>query len=699
MVIGADIGGTFTDCAAVTSDGVVHQSKSLTTHENPVLGMIAGLEELAVGMGRSLGELLADASRVSHGTTIGTNAIIERQGARVGLIATRGHGDALAIMNGHGRVAGLAPDQVYDVQATDKPAPLVDSRLIVEVDERVDAQGQVVVELRDEQVRAAVRQLVTDGADSIAVCLLWSFLEPRHEVRVGQIIREEAPGIFVSLSSQVAPRLGEFERTVATVINGYIGPLSADYLSTAEDMLKDHGLNQPFLVMQANGGVVPASAAAETPLRTIDSGPVGGLAGSAALALKLGHTDVIATDMGGTSFDIGLIVDGVPLIADERVIDQYTYRLPHLDVRSIACGGGTIARYDPHTRSLRVGPESAGSDPGPACYGRGGRFATVTDADIVLGLLSPGGFLDGRMPLDAEAAKRAVSELAGQLGLGLEETAAGILQINSHRAAALIRRQTLERGIDTRDFALYAYGGAGPVHAFQYAPELGIDEVVIPLGNGASTLSAYGIAASDIVRYFETEVRIVGSVDREVLTDAVNQLEREAQKSLAEMGLDPAAASFECWALMRYAEQVMQMVPVALPTDPAEFGDALLDAFDREYTSLYGEGARAVFHDVEIVAVRLRATVALDPPAQQDAIEATTGVALEDDAKAPITGWRDVFWPDEKRRTATAIRDGKTLADGVSLEGPTLIELPHTTVAVAAGQRLERRGPNLVLHT
>ena len=243
-------------------------------------------------------------------------------------------------------------------------------------------------------------------------------------------------------------------------------------------------------VMQSNGGVLPADQAATASLGTIDSGPSGGLTGTASLAAVYGHENVVATDMGGTSFDIGLVVDGRPQIADEKIIDRYTYRLPHLDVRTVACGGGTIARVDTASGALRVGPESAGSDPGPACYGNGGELPTVTDADVVLGLLRPASFLDGRMPLDVEAARRVVGALAERLGLSIEETAAGIVEINNMRAASLVRQQTLERGRDPRDFVLYSYGGAGPLHAFGYAAEIGVRKVLIPLGNGASTLSA-----------------------------------------------------------------------------------------------------------------------------------------------------------------------------------------------------------------
>src|SRR5262245_38534642 len=466
--VGIDIGGTFTDCVLIGSDGTAHTTaKVLSTKHDPADGVLAGLAELADGLGVPLHELLARTQRFGHGTTIGTNAVLERTGARVGVITTVGHGDALAIMRGHGRVAGKSVEDVFRVRGTSLPAPLIVPGAVLELHERVDSTGAVVVALDEGRAAESIASFVKHHRlDSVAVVFLWAFANPAHENAVEKLVRSAAPEVFVSLSSRVSPRLGEFERIVATVLNGYIGPACTRYLSSMSDRLAAEGLRSPLLVMQSSGGVVPAAAVSEIALGTLDSGPTAGLTGTAALAAANAHRNVVATDMGGTSFDIGLVVDGHAVVANESVIDQYTYRMPHLDVRTTACGGGSIARRDPRTGALRVGPDSAGSDPGPACYGRGGQEATVTDADVVLGLLRPESFLAGRMPLDEEAARAAVGRLARSLGLGLEETAAGIVNVNNLRAATLIRQQTLERGRDPRDFILYAYGGAGPVHAF-----------------------------------------------------------------------------------------------------------------------------------------------------------------------------------------------------------------------------------------
>src|SRR5216683_2184225 len=580
--IGVDIGGTFTDCVLVDREGNHRTAKTLSTKDDPVSGVLAGLERLAETVGLDPTTLLERAERFVHGTTIGTTAVLERSGARVGLVATAGHGDALAMMRGAGRVAGRSIEGVFSVHGSRLPAPLIVPGAVVEVHERVDASGMAVVELdADAAVERITRMIAEYELDSVAIALLWSFANPAHEKTLAQAI----PGVFVSRSSEVSPRLGEYERTVATVLNGYVGPASSRYLSELERRLAT-----PLLVMQSNGGVLPASSA--TPLGTIDSGPAGGLIGVATLAGAYGHHHVVATDMGGTSFDVGLVVDGKPVVAEEKVIDQYTYRLPHLDVRSVACGGGSIAWIDEATGGLRVGPASAGSAPGPACYGRGGVEPTVTDADVVLGLLRPEAFLDGRMPLDRDAAVAAVGRLASRLDLTVEEAATGILRINNMHAATVIRQQTVERGHDPRDFALYAFGGAGPVHAFGYAAESGVREVVIPLGDGASTLSAYGIASGDVVLYRELERSLLAPFDGPALAAAVAELREAALADLAATGV-AGDADVEIDALMRYREQLMHSLEI--PVSPPADGDTLLADFDKEYVRRYGDGGTSLF--------------------------------------------------------------------------------------------------------
>ncbi|GAA1196663.1 hydantoinase/oxoprolinase family protein [Pseudonocardia alaniniphila] len=672
-----DIGGTFTDCVLVDRRGDQRTAKALSTKDDPVSGVMAALERLAEATGVDLPTLLARTSRFGHGTTIGTNAVLERQGARVGLVATAGHSDALTMMRGSGRVAGRSIDEVFSVHGSRLPEPITVPGAVIEVHERIDASGAVVVSLDTDAAVEDIRRMIAEHRlDSVAIALLWSFANPEHEQALAEALAAVAPDVFVSSSAVVSPRLGEYERTVATVMNGYVGPACSRYLGRLAERLGEAGLAEPLLVMQSHGGVLPAATAAATPLGTIDSGPAGGLAGAAGLARTYRHDRVVATDMGGTSFDIGLVIDGKPVMAQENVIDQYTYRLPHLDVRSAACGGGSLAWFDGATGGLRVGPQSAGSEPGPACYGRGGTRPTVTDADVVLGLLRPEAFLDGRMPLHRDAAVTAVGGLATQLGLPLEDTAAGILRINNMRAAAMIRQQTLENGHDPRDFVLYAYGGAGPVHAFGFAAESEVHEAVIPLGDGASTLSAYGIASSDVVIYRELERGLLAPFEGEradVLAATVAEVEVAARADLKAAGVDAEDAVVEVDALMRFREQLMHSleIPVSLPGSDA--GTNLPADFDAEYVRRYGSGGTAMFQSVEVFAFRARASVAAAIP---------TPTATVGGSSTPAS--TEVYWPD-RGWTATEVHPGIPAA---TVTGPALVELAHTTIAVPPGASL-----------
>jgi N-methylhydantoinase A len=582
------------------------------------------------------------------------------------------------MMRGAGRTAGLPIDQVFEVQATAKPEPFVQRADVIELHERIAADGQVLAGLDSAGARRLLQERLGEpGAfDGVAVCLLWSFRNDIHERLVGELLRELYPDIFVSLSSQTAPRQGEYERAVATVVNSYVGPSSVDYLERLTARLRDAGFAGELLVMQSSGGVASIEQARKQPIALIGSGPAGGVSGVVALAARAGHPNVIATDMGGTSFEVGLIVQGRPVIASQQVVDQQTFNHPHLDARSIACGGGSVAAIGPGG-GLRVGPRSAGSSPGPAAYGRGGGEPTVTDADLVLGLLSPGSFLGGRMELDEAAARAAVQELARSLDLTLEETAAGIVQVNNFAAATLIRQRTLEQGLDPRDFVVYAYGGAGPLHAFGFAAELDVAEVLVPLGNGASTLSAFGIAAGDLVRHTEIECRMRVPAQAEELAAVVGRAEDAARAGFP--GQQPVLRRV---ALMRYAEQYLQSLAIELPDGELDAAAAsrLLADFDAEYGRQFGEFAKALFQAVEIFAIRVEARVQAHSPEVLDRAPAEPAVP---------TSSREVFWPGHGP-ARTAVWSGLELAGAQQVEGPAVVELPHTTVAVAPGQRLSR---------
>jgi len=679
FTVGVDIGGTFSDCVAVDNRGRVFHGKALSTHAtSPIEGVIDGLTRLAAEAGETLESLLEQTTQFSHGTTIGTNLMVERKGSRVGLITTKGHGDALTIMRGRGRTAGVAADQVHNVRGTAKPAPMVPRADVMEASERVLPDGAVLVALDEDDARDGIRELVSAGVEALSVSLLWSFRNPGHEQRLREIAREVDPDLFVSLSAETAPRLGEYERTVATVINSYVGPASSRYLADLEKALQQRGLKAPVFIMQSNGGVLPVAAARQRPVQTIGSGPAGGLAATASIAAASGHSNVIATDMGGTSFEVGLVIAGRPILTSEKVIDQYTFKIPQLDVRSIACGGGSIASIDRHSGGLRVGPESAGSNPGPACYGLGEQ-ATVTDADVVLGLIDPDRFLASSMQLDRGRAEAAVGVIAEQSGLTTHETASGILRVNSHSAAVLIRQRTIEQGLDPRDFVMYAYGGAGPLHAFAIAAELGIDEVVIPKGNGASTLSAYGIAISDAMEVFEEECSLRTPFDSAELARIVDRLESRAIAEMEAAGFERNDVVLERSAQARYAEQYLQELLLPIPSGPVDesFTQKLNDAFSSEYARLYSAAALSAFNAREIFAVRVTATARL----------AATPKYAEEDGVAEAARERPIYWPGEERWIDTPVYDGPP-ALGVTVTGPAVVQLPHTTIAVGPGQRL-----------
>jgi N-methylhydantoinase A len=681
--IGIDIGGTFTDGIALTADGTFAQAKTLSTHDtNPADGVMRAVTLLAEILGHDDETLLQATERFSHGTTIGTNLVVERKGTRVGLITTRGHRDNLRIMRGAGRVAGLPIDRVFDVQGTKKPEALVAPNSVLEVDERVDRHGEVLVAPDLGLVRAQLADfLESQPIDALAISLLWSFRNPVHEEQIAALARNLRPDLFLSLSSQVSPRLGEFERTVAAVLNGYIGPASRRYMIETGRRLRSRGLSNELLIMQSHGGVVPVTTAADVPLATLDSGPTGGLAAAASLATTLDQPNVVATDMGGTSFDVGLVVRGEPVLAEARVIDQYTYRSPALDVRSIACGGGSLAWIDPYTGSLRVGPSSAGSYPGPVCYGRGGTQPTVTDADLVLGLLDARGFLGGTMSLDIDAARLALAELGAQMGLSAEETAAGILRINNNNAATLIRQRTVEQGLDPREFMIYAFGGAGPVHAWGFAANLQAAGVLIPLGNGASALSAYGIASTDVLRYFDTECVIPTPFDPEEFDRLLYQLETTALKALTEVGFDSDQVVLDRIALLRYAEQYAYSIGLSLPAGEAkEWTTELPSRFTDAYSQLYGSGAVSLFHGIEAFTLRVRARVASGARPQSQSGGSTRSHHAT----------KEVFWPDQMEWVTTSLWDGSDLAADCEVGGPAIVQLPHTSVSVPPGQRLTR---------
>ena len=498
--IGVDIGGTFTDCVVADEQGSRTVSKAPTTPGSLQDGVLEAVAVNAEQLGLTRPELLAATELFVHGTTQATNAMLTRTGARTGLITTKGHEDAIIIGKVYAKVAGLPERDLVHSSRLRKPDPIVPRSLIRGVTERIDRDGDVIVALQEHEVLAAIDSLLAEGVEAIAVSLLWSFVNDSHERRIKELLSERAGGIFTAYSHEVAPVLGEYERTATTAITAYVGPKVVGYLERLESVLREEGLVPPLLVMQASGGLTSVLDAAQRPIVTLDSGPTGGILGCQHLGRLYGEPNVICTDVGGTSFDVGLILRGEVPLEVEPVVAQYSLRMPKVLVHSIGSGGGSIAWLD-EGGLLRVGPQSAGSRPGPACYGAGGTEPTVTDADLVLGYLDADNFLGGRMRLDRDLALRALAALGEKLGMEPEEVAVGVFRIINSQMADLIRKSTIEQGHDPRECVLVAYGGAGPTHAVFYGHEIGSKAILVLADS--TVFSAEGMLTCDITHTAE----------------------------------------------------------------------------------------------------------------------------------------------------------------------------------------------------
>ncbi len=677
-IIGIDTGGTFTDCVVMDPQGRITTAKASSTPDDFSEGVMESLRLAGERLGLTTEALLRDTDRLALGTTVGTNAMLQRRGARVGLITTRGHRDVIHIMRGARGVPGLNNVQVLHFPESGKPDPIVPKPLIAEVSERVDCKGEVVVELNEEEAECAIRALVARGVESIAICFLWSFKRAGHERRVKAMAEQLAPNVFVCCSADLIPRWGEYERTVATVLNAYLGPVMSRYLGRLETRAQESGLRYPLQVMQCGGGVIPAAESARRAFLTLDSGPVAGVLASQYLGGIIGHKHIIATDMGGTSFDVGLVWDGEPVASYQSVVHQYEYFVPRIDIRSIGSGGGSIVWFDEASGTMRVGPISAGAQPGPACYGRGGAQPTVTDADLVLGYIDPGNFLGGRLRLDPERARQSLEPIATRLGLGLVETAAGAARVVEHQMADLIRKATVQKGYDPRDCVVFAYGGAGPMHAGVYARELGAQSVVVPLGGVCSLWSALGAASADLLHIYEAVDIQSSPWDPARVMQRFAELEERGRAQLGADGIDPSHGRLARSADIRYKGQINEVeVPVAAGALHEAALARLVSDFHRRYETVYGQGAG--FHEahVEIVTYRVRASAVSAKPRVVAAPEADRAPSPE--AQAPS---RPVYWAELGDFDKTPVLRGDRLVAGNVVPGPAIIQVPDTTIVV-----------------
>ncbi|MBO3747948.1 hydantoinase/oxoprolinase family protein [Streptosporangiaceae bacterium NEAU-GS5] len=593
--VAMDIGGTFTDVVCYDErSGRVAAAKAPTTPGDLADGVFAALERAAVDP--------AEISFFTHGTTQGLNALLERKGARVMLLTSAGVRDVYQIARGN-------RERMFDLRYR-KPVPLVPPSDLAEVGGRYDWRGAELTPLDEDAVWAAARRARSEGFDAVAVCLLFSYVNPEHEIRAGEILAKElGDDVLVVLSHEVAREWREYERTSSAVLEAYTGPVVRRYLSRVEARFAERGLRVPVHVMQSSGGLVNAAYAMRRPLRTLLSGPVGGTMGGVAVARLLDRGNIICVDMGGTSFDVSLVVGGRPDVAVEARIEGFPVLMPVVNLHTIGAGGGSLAYAE--AGALRVGPESAGAVPGPACYGRGGTRPTVTDANLVLGRVDPAWFAGGLMTLDAEASRTALAGLADAVGLDTTALAEGVCDVANAKMAQAIRTLTVEHGIEPREFALVAYGGAGPMHAAFIARELGIGQVVVPRFPGA--FSAWGMLEADIRRDLTRPYFTSGDdLDPYAMSGALAGLALEALEELAGQGVPRDRMSVEHAVDMRYEGQDYTLtIPLRSAAEPSApgFAQALAARFADAHTARYGHATPEA--PVELVALRTTALGAL----------------------------------------------------------------------------------------
>ncbi len=653
VILGVDIGGTFTDFV-LARDGELRVFKRPSTPAEPARAVLDGLAEG--------GLLVGGVDELVHGSTVATNALLERRGARTALVTTAGFGDAIVI----GRQARA---QMYALEPT-RPEPLVPQALRIEAAERIASDGSVRQPLDEAEVQRIASAVKQTGAESVAICLIFSFLHPAHEQRLADALRDL--GLFVSASSDVLPEYREYERMSTTTVNAYLSPVMQRYLGSLRRDLAATGIPR-LRVMQSDGGSLSAQTAGRLAVRTVLSGPAGGVAGAFAAGRVAGEANLITFDMGGTSTDVALC-PGRVLYRTDLTIDGLPIRTPSVDLHTVGAGGGSLAQIDAGG-ALRVGPESAGADPGPACYGRGDR-PTVTDAQLVLGRLRPDAFLDGRMPLDLAAARRAIATLGGRREDDVRAIAADIVRVANANMERAIRVISVERGYDPRDFALLAFGGAGPLHACDLAEALRIPRVIVPPHPGV--LSAFGMVVADLTRDYVAAVlrrldgdgAVAGEVERRL-----NELERKARDEFAADGHALAGAVVQRSLDMRYAGQSYEVdVPIA------EFDAAAwAERFHAAHAARYGHGhpGRAV----EIVNARLRLSL---PGGRVDGATLVPGAGTSASSSPPVAERAEV-WFD--RPLPSAIVRRETLAAGAALAGPAVVVQMDTTTVVNPGWR------------
>lgn len=654
--LSVDIGGTFTDVVLLNEEGKVLVTKVPTTPHDPTEGLLSGI--------RKTGVPISEVKYFAHGTTIALNTLLQRNGAKVGLITTRGFRDVQEIMRTN------RPD-MYNLQQ-DKPEPLVPRYLCFEISERLNYEGDEIAPVVRAEVLQAAKEMQEQGVEAIAVSLIHSYANPDHEIQVKLIIEEEFPSLSVTISSDLTREWREFERTSTAVTNAYTLPAMEDYLTTVDDRLVAEGFIREVLIMQSNGGIMAARDARNQPIRTIMSGPAGGIISGEYLSNLTGMGNMITFDMGGTSADICLIIDGKATIRSVQEIDRLPVLQPSIDITSIGAGGGSIAWLD-RGNALRVGPRSAGAVPGPVCYGRGGTDPAVTDANLVLGYIDPDYFLGGEIQLDLEGAQKAVEQkIAIPLGLTTHEAAEGIIQIVNANMMRALRKVSVEHGHDPRDFALVAFGGAGGLHAAQLGRELGLSRVVIPQSPGAT--SALGMLVADVRHdYAQTYVQSVISADTEHINEHFSEMEGRGRSQLLSDGVSLDDIVCHRTADIRYSGQEYTL---NVPMPDGQVTNSLLHELSEKFHEIHEKLYTYRIPEEETVFVNLRViAIGKNPaPAIYEEFSEVKG-------KARSKGDRNVYFR-ETGHVNCKIYERSDLAPGHRVIGPAIIEEPVSTTLV-----------------
>jgi len=682
--VGIDIGGTFTDCAVLDGDGKIATiAKSPSTPPDFSQGVVGVLDVAARSLQLSSRELLSKTDLFIHGTTVATNAMIERTGARTGLITTRGHEDAIFIGKVVQKVAGLSEREIIHQSHLSKAEPpIVDPLDVRGVSERVDALGQVIVPLNEEDARKAIAELTAQGVEAVSISFLWSFLNDRHERRVKEMLRSLAPQFPVFISSEVAPILGEYERTVTTTLNAYLGPRVIAYAHTLQETLREMGYTRDLLFSHCLGGLTTLGEVEVTPLVTLDSGPAGGGLGAAFFARLYGKGGVICSDMGGTSFDVSLLRGGEPTLDEEPVLEKYTFLIPKIAIHSIGAGGGSIVWVD-EDGLLRVGPASAGSVPGPACYDQGGAAPTVTDVDLILGYLNPGNFLGGRKRLSLARAETALQSVARALGMTLHEAAAGAFKIVNAQMADLIRKTTIEQGYDPRNFVLFCYGGAGPTHSPFLGRELRMREIYVP--GHATVFSALGMLTGGLVHTAEASYPAtlpLSAADLESLTRLFSELQERLTNRFDREGIPRERVHWSHVLFMKYRLQPKGIAVTLTGREALAGQEALAEAFHRQYSEIYGE--ISAYRQMAVELMKARVVGRCETIVPQLLSERTPSGP---DPASAFVGERPAYLEERKDYVPTPVFDGTRLLFGHRLRGPCIVERPGDTLVIPPGMR------------